>query len=339
MKLTLALLLVFSASLAQALQEVRNGGAGIVADGGFMTFYDAHIPVVPRALQPAEIPGFQYLLDQVQNMALVPDVHLTLINAILPTEDRGYFLMDQSKMDPKQMKQILEKYTQATPAAPNSLALLAVTSPFLTSTVLFPDFFLLKTDAERAAILLHESAWLFTDIDYQTMVLFEMAAQAYFEHGPTDPEIYYEFYYRLSKLFYGDDSGNIIRYACLEHDLKAKMLVSPGLPSGKVFLKDIYGQSFLKCIANATADNEDACNIAFRLDILAKVQKNSNLLFLKSLSQNDYFSFSLDFGGLSLADFNSNKLYVDFTNSAGSAPLSFFVYQLGSKWPVGTIFF
>jgi hypothetical protein len=264
---------------------------------------------------------------------------------VYPTLNRTYFRMDESKMDAQQMQEITHQYAELSGSSEKSVVLLAVTNPFIEATVLFPNFFKLKKESERAAILLHEAAWRNGRSDYTGIVQLEMAAQRYFETQGNDPANYFEFYSLLDKNFaVGMTPANFfLLQASLSHDLKSGFLNSAGLPKGQMYLRDLLGKTFLECRREGLKAEQD-CHAGLAMEFAMRSQKNPDHLLLKALTMIDMGgdeAFRLYNENLNqpvyLERKDSENITVDFVHPVPGAGLRFPLFRGGKE--IGSIAF
>lgn len=167
----------------QSTTRGQDGGGGgvIYRDGIYLTFNSAKIKVGAPLLE--EIPGMDLLLAVLDNnqKSLSSAVHGELISAIVPSESRRYFKIDQSQLENGTYQRLIAEYAKLlkNQVDPNNLALAAI--HIKEDTFLLPPFFQLK-QSEQAAILFHESLWIVKpDIEYDQLVRAEMTMQRHIE--------------------------------------------------------------------------------------------------------------------------------------------------------------
>lgn len=338
MKYLLSLFIFLQVSSAFSIREVGDGGGGVFIDGQYMTFYSAQIPLLLTPLEFQNIPGSTYLFQKIQDMAITPDTRRFLISKIYPTSYRHYYQVDESKLDPKQLKMLIKKYADLTQTPASSLVIFAMTDSQNASTALLPSFFKLKKDSERAAILLHEGMWLTgKNASYEKIVQVELAAQAYFEKGDTDTETYFNFYSVLARLLYRStyDVKRLLVYASVPQDLKKNHLTSVDLGSGKIYLKDFFGKSYLECMGNAVSERTRfECNNEWAIDLLQRSHSKPDFLMLKVLAeyylQSDVMTEILALDNQTIITFQDlgrlSDVYIDF-NQATSPEYSYPIYR------------
>lgn len=344
MKQILFLTLLLMGNGSFAWQEVQNGGGGVLTNGNYMTFYSAHIPVVTTPLSPSEIPGMAFLVNKIMHMPLAPRDQKELLQLIFPTDGRVYFKMDESKMSSEDMKEIVKQYSQLTSIPESSVVVFAVTNRSVAGTVFFPAFYKLQKESERAAMLLHESAWLSTSFDYRDMVQFEMVVQAYFESGDNDLANFREFYRLLGQVIRPGYTANLLlMFASIKHDVDVGLLQSHGLPKGQVYFKDLFGQKFIDCLKDKQ-ESETACEEKLAVDMLLDSSQNPKHLFANvfadELMNTGGFCFLKpdlleDIVGQNALD----KTYVDFNDHSNEDKLWFRVYTKDVKEALGYIQF
>jgi hypothetical protein len=319
MKSILIFFIFLNLSLASAIREVGDGAGGVSANGSYVTFFSAHVPVIPTPLAAKEVPGLNYLLGQVQAMALMPARRQELVSFIYPTSRRQYFKGDESKMDSKQMQTLVDQYSKLTGLPQKSLTIFALTDHSTSNTVLLPNYYKLKKNTELAALLLHEAAWLNGTNNYTNVLGMELAAQAYFEDGGKDPSIYYHFYDMLTHVFGTSErtgGAQTLAHACITHDLQTtNALQSPGLPPGNIYLKDLFGESYFNCIRNSGFVK--SCDSDLSMSLITRAEKNPEFLLFRFLSEYylqhlSTFSFG-DTISLSLTSSEIQNVYIDFS--------------------------
>lgn len=178
--------------------DVQNGGGGVVKDGHYMTFASAQIPIKDQPEQAADIPGMKLLIGQISALKFTSFAKNTLLNTIYPVQERSYYKVDASHYDETVRAKIISNYKKLMSLDPNdNIVLFAVTDVKTHTTFLLPEFYQLK-EVEQAAILLHESSWIFDPAQsYNHIVALEMSAQAYFEQ-PQNAQLTFNFYRNLS---------------------------------------------------------------------------------------------------------------------------------------------
>jgi hypothetical protein len=317
MKHVLILFVFLYVSTTFGIREVGDGAGGVFSNGAYLTFSSAQVPVIPTPLAASEVPGMEYLVQQVQKMDLTPTTRQQFMSLIYPTTKRLYFQSDDSKLDSPQMQSLVEKYASLTNVPQKSVVIFALTDRFTSSTVLLPSFYKLQKDSERAALLLHEAAWLNGPSSYKDVVQTEMATQAYFEKGELDPQVYYHFYDMLKQFFDGPvQHARILAYACITHDSKARLLQSDGLSPGQIYLKDLLGPNYIHCVAHSRTGLQN-CDADLSMSLITRSEQNPDFLLLRFLSE--YYLQHLD--GFKVLDNarqtldripSPEQLYIDF---------------------------
>lgn len=239
------LILIFVMSMvgfnAFAFREVRNGGGGVKIDGRYLTFQSAKIPVTARAEKAMDIPGLQYLINKISTFPCDETMQGNLILNIWATSTRKYYRVPNSAVDPIERAKIIAEYSDLMNIPKENVALFAITSPSARATLLLPEFYEL-TEKEQAAILLHESMWIWKpNSTYRAVVSVEQTAQAYFETN--SPENFYNFAYAIGWLA---NSPRFPVAAAIGYDLTQNKLGPTALVKRRVPLKYLLGAQFLK---------------------------------------------------------------------------------------------
>ena len=325
-------------------QELPNAGGGIKANGGYLTFYSAKVPVVPTELMAAEIPGMKYLTDQIMSWPMSAKNRYHMLSLVYPTQMRSYYKLDQSKLSAEQLSTLLKEYSHLAGVPESSLVLFAVTSPSQQITALFPTFYELKKETEQAALLLHEASWIGVSQLYSDVVRFEMAAQAYFENAE-NPDNYYRFFSAFDRVFKTGGMEDTLLPASLRFDLKSGQL------QGQMLLKDILGRDYLQCLSHdksrRLSEIQSACNPALAMEILKISQAKSQSLFFRAFAERPLiitsvppviFSTDTDFD-ISWNKVDIDDVYVDFTKERGEYSMSFPLRSKKSKALLGYVGF
>jgi hypothetical protein len=171
------------------LSREGNGGAVIAKEGQYMTFFSAG--KIKVLYQPEsglsdglkQISGLQKLVDFTNNLEVLSLADRgELLRAIMPTEKRRYYNVDDQWLNSNEAKRILNEYRQLK-GIDEELYLGALTDTFTGRTFLLPSFHRLATESQKAAILFHEAYWiLHPEATYQEVINTEMAFQAYLEN-------------------------------------------------------------------------------------------------------------------------------------------------------------
>lgn len=224
-----------------AFREVRNGGGGVQVDGRYLTFQSAKIPVTAPAEKALDIPGLQFLVNKINTLPVDETTKGNLILNIWATSSRKYYKVENSAVDPVERAAIIAEYSKLMKIPADNVALFAITSPEANATLLLPEFYQL-TRAEQAAILLHESLWIWKpNSTYHEVVSVEQAAQAYFEKRT--PTSFYDFVYNLGRVA---KSPRFAVAAALGFDLAENKLGATAALKKRVPLKDLFGALFVK---------------------------------------------------------------------------------------------
>lgn len=220
------------------------------------------IPTKPLKLD--EIPGMRLLVNTMHSMPIYKGEKASFINAILPAEKRTYYRGEDDFLPPNQRQRLIKKYAAILKVPESNIVLFAVTDPKIGRTVLFPNFFKLKSEMAQAALLFHESAWLIGTAGHQTykkVVSAEVALQNYLKN-PNDGEAYYDFYDRMSQLIsYKNlelgvyDPGptelrylHIIMPAALAFDRTHNPALFNNPDKTSISFKKIVGEDYLKLV-------------------------------------------------------------------------------------------
>lgn len=239
--------IVFSISILSlshetlAFREVRNGGGGVHMDGRYLTFQSAKIPVTATPEKPMSIPGLKYLVEKITDLPIDDTMRGNLILNIWATSSRKYFKVSHETVDSAERARIIAEYSKLMNIPANNVALFAITSPEANATLLLPEFYQLTT-REQAAILLHESMWIWKpDSSYQSVVAVEQAAQAYFEKQTS--ETFYNFVYQIGEI---TRSPRFVLAAALAFDLQKNRMGPIAITKRRIPLKYLIGAKFIK---------------------------------------------------------------------------------------------
>lgn len=242
-KIVLLIMSLLCAFSAIAGGEVQNGGGGWASDGQYMTFYSAKIPAEKRALDRYQIPGMDYLIQRISALEISERNRAKLLEAIYPIRERVYYSVSAKKFTPEIKEDLLKKYAQLMGISESNVALFAITDGKSGETFLLPEFYQLTT-VEQAAILFHESLWIFrNELTYEQVIAAEQDVQAFFE-DESSPENVYRFYSQLSFLL---DDSNVGFMATLRFDL-SKNALSPFLHSQQLDIRKLLGPNFVNCL-------------------------------------------------------------------------------------------
>ncbi|NUN06174.1 MAG: hypothetical protein HUU57_10475 [Bdellovibrio sp.] len=262
-----------------AAREVQNGGGGWMSDGEYKTFYSAEIPVTRKPLEINEIPGLSFLLKKVVDLHISENHRAKLLDKILPTSKRIYYRVNADRLDAEKYQELISKYSAVMGVAKENLTIFATTDAKSAETFLLPDFYKL-TELELAVVLLHESAWMLDPLlDYQGVVTFEQATQAFFEDGTTAQNVH-SFYRQLSLLL---KDPRVALLPTLQFDIDA------GVLPARLVLKDVFGESYLTCLASPVLDAMDMlyhsqnCARTLQSQILKLSLKHPSSLFFAAL--------------------------------------------------------
>ena len=211
-------------------------------------------PITQPPLQKDQIPGMNLLVKTIQAMPIHDDEKNKLLAAVLPSKERPYYRLGSDFLDPAERSALIKKYAELLGIPEAQVTLFAVTNPLFQRTVLFPEFYDLKSERSQAALLFHESLWLLGVTDYNTIVQAEAALQNYLEN-PNDPEIYFNFYYQLSRFFSFSDvppyrriarsTVHVLVMAALQFDRTHGPAASSNSDKNIVALKTLVGADFI----------------------------------------------------------------------------------------------
>lgn len=344
MKYFLSLVVFLAATNGLGWQELPNAGGGIKANGGYLTFYSAKVPVVPTELMASEIPGMSYLTEQIMQWPMPAKNRQRMLSLVYPTQMRSYYQLDQSKLSAEQLSTLLKEYSKLAGVPESSLVLFAVTSPSQQITALFPTFYELKKETEQAALLLHEASWIGISQLYSDVVRFEMAAQAYFENGE-NPDNYYRFFSAFDRVFKTGEMEDTLLSASLRFDLKTGQL------QGEMPLKEILGRDYLECLSHdkgrGLAEVQFGCNPALAMEIVKMSRARPQSLFFRAFAERPLiipsyppviFSTDTEFN-ISWHKLNIDDVYVDFTQERGEYSMTFPLRSKRSKALLGYVGF
>ena len=164
--------------------EGVGGGAGVKKNGVYKTFYSAGLYVEPTYVDAEEIPGLSETIESISNMEFLSiSTKALLINALVPGENRQYFIAKPEGLTKEIHTKLLEEFSKATGENPDNINLFGLTDKKQRITYLLPDFFQLETLNERQAALLHEALWIARpNFKYSDIIQTEMAFQAILEN-------------------------------------------------------------------------------------------------------------------------------------------------------------
>lgn len=327
--------LYFQVSVAGT--DIQNGGGGVKINGKVMTFHEAQINL-DSSLK--EIPGLESLQNEIRLLDVSVAQKNIFFENIYPSKGRQYFKLKKSKISAKLYKKLIEEYSILFNIDPSKLVLFAITDYDSHSTILLDEFFEL-TLAEQSALLLHEAAWLISPgITYQEVLTLE---SSYLDYVKNKSDIHNknEFYFMLSELLHDPQ-------VALIHSLKADLLDLGLIKEGSDFslrvpLKDVFGESFVRCYLSYEAlriseDDEakigEECsrNIRFNTDVvtfkwLNNLLKNHDLghhylvgnlklpqeLWSRSL-KSEYFEKMMNYIYINFSDRNEFQYDIYFDN-------------------------
>jgi hypothetical protein len=346
-KISLIFILSLLGLNASAFREVRNGGGGVKIDGRYLTFQSAKIPVTATAEKPMAIPGLQYLITRISNLPVDDTMKGQLILNIWATSARKYYRVPNSAVDPLERAKIVAEYSELMKIPADSVALFAITSPEANATLLLPEFFELR-EPEQAAILLHESLWIWKPHStYHSVVAVEQSAQAYFESRTS--QNFYNFVYQIGQIA---NSPRFAISAALNYDLAQNKMGPTAVIKKRVPLRDLLGANFIKgLLTRVDAPLNESKLPEFAASAISEAANDSI-----SYPENTFYFALLDFlqtgGFISLSGFipleettlmappsellrnkifrsqeeitdYMNQLYLDFSKSSNLEPLRY----------------
>jgi hypothetical protein len=203
-------------------------------------------PITRPPLQGDQIPGMDLLVTTIRAMPIHDEEKNKLLSVVLPSKERPYYRLGTDFLDPAERSGLIKKYSELLSIPKDQVTLFAVTNSALRRTVLFPEFYDLKSERAQAALLFHESLWILGVPDYYTIVQAEAALQNYLEH-PEDPEVYFNFYYQVSRLFSSGDGppNNRITRSTAHVLVMAALEFDRTHGSNIVALKTLVGTDFI----------------------------------------------------------------------------------------------
>lgn len=189
-----------------------------------------------------------------------------------PSPKRKYFRAKDGAEFAKVKEKLIIEYSEVTHIPPEHLVLFAITDPVTSATLLLPEFYHLS-EVEQAAILFHESLWAGGyDLNYESVIIAEQAAQAYFVN-PKDKEIYYRFFSTLNNIL----PQRLGRYALLYAVIKFE------LDNKKMPFVDMVGKGIA-----GTDDPYYDYQSALAVQVMNKLNENPQSLFWRAML--DYVS-------------------------------------------------
>jgi hypothetical protein len=218
------------------------------------------------ALSAEQLPGMTLLIKTVQAMPIDNDEKAEMLAAVQPSAKRPYYRMDESFLDPAQRAALIKEYATLLNIPESQVTLFAVTSPPVHRTVLFPEFFNLKSETAQAALLFHESLWAMGAKDYGRVVQAEGAMQNYLDH-PDDPDAYFNFYHTLWQFYYWSGPENLMNRAFVHVLLPPSLQYdrTHGSNSTSIPLEKVFGSDFLTgWLTDPQFANQDSWNIKLR---------------------------------------------------------------------------
>jgi hypothetical protein len=214
----LILTIMMLASIQTYAGQDGGGGGVIKRDGMYLTFGSAKVKVGYLGMQ--QVPGLDLLISvlEANHRGIPAEFQGLLLNAVLPSNERRYFKIDQSQLNIATYTKLIAEYSKLlkNQIDPNALDLAAIT--IQNDTFLLPPFFQLKP-AEQAAILFHESIWIIKpDIQYDELVSAEVTMQNHIEQFGTNSVYDLELLLVIGQIF---NSPSVVFAAALNEDIKA----------------------------------------------------------------------------------------------------------------------
>lgn len=293
---SLVILSTLSAPAVGANKEVGNGGAGVVHNGQYLTFYSAGLYVEPinQAQMPFQLPALSKLLNYI---ASVPYVGLQskrlLLEAIQATNARQYMLATPGRLTPQIKARLLAEFKRVTGVDPTNMDLFALTDTNQKITYLLPGFEKLNL-ADQMAILFHEAYWiLHPNATYNEVVKAEMAFQAALSR-PNDPAIVYDF------VKYVGDTKETLETR-LQWELAAGNLDGFVNAKGQFKLGQLLGAEYIACRKSLSEadyvtwaqyntslrgalDKYDICGVFFRGHLSNLIAKYPKSMILRNIA-------------------------------------------------------
>ena len=230
-------------------QEAGNGGAGVVKNGVYMTFYSAGMYVEPDLYaDPYQtVPCLKTLVDYISQYPYFSmNTRSRLLNAILPTANRRYLIARPDLLTSDQMQRLLAEFQRVTGQDPANLKLYALTDTAQNITFIMPDFFNLQTDSQKEAALMHEAAWILDpNSTYNDIVKTEMAFQASLEN-PSNYAAVFDFVSRVTT------DANDLNSVALSMDLKSGALTGLVDSKNTISFLDLFGKEYFDCLGGDT---------------------------------------------------------------------------------------
>ncbi len=287
MNLLIAIFMMASApAFAVTGSEGGNGGAGVVKNGVYMTFYTAGLYVEPEISTVGsfeQIPVIGDLFDYIAGLELIDaKVRTDFLNAILPTPSRQYHIASPKELTPEIYNRLMQEYQRVTGVDPTHLQLFALTDIPQKTTYLLPGFNRLSHN-DQMAILFHEAYWIVRPSStYNDAINAEMAFQAVLTQ-PNDYAAAYDFVTRIGA------SHLKGVYALAKWDLAQGNLTGFVNERGDFPLAQFYGQEFLNCMMPLLKVNDSgaisSCDVYFRKNINSLRVRYPRSMILKKVSE------------------------------------------------------
>lgn len=256
--------------------EVGNGAGGINdSKVGYMTFYSANVPVEIFPEEAPAIPGLQFLAQKIAKMPLPTSCTALMYLNTYPSPKRRYFRAKDGEEFDKAKKKLIRQYSAITHIPSEHLVLFAITDPATSTTLLLPEFYHLS-EVEQAAILFHESLWAGGyGLSYETVIMAEQAAQAYFLNS-NDKETYYRFFATLNNVLPAHLGRYALLYAAINFELNNKKMpflemVGPGIGNTTASFYDYRGALTVQ-VMNKLNENPQSMFWRAMLDYVSKSQ-------------------------------------------------------------------
>lgn len=301
MKSTLILIFLFmftSIPIYSIDNDKDNGGGGINKNGRYMTFYSAGLYVVPKEESALFVPSLKETIDLIKNIpALSKQRKAHYLNALIQTQNREYFKVDQEYFSEEIRKRLISEYVRVTGASKENLVLFAITDTNSNRTYLFPEFYTLN-ETEQMTILFHESYWIVNAVtaQYASIIEAEMTMQAYIENPEDTKNL-------LQLLKTIGTEKDILSYAIItdKNSYNLTRLLLGGLLSGGIFsdhyikVIELIGPNLHECYLGSREEEfKTRCLSLWMNRIYELKQQYPNSMFI-NLIENFNITYALYF--------------------------------------------
>lgn len=312
----MALLLCLNANAVELQGQEGNGGAGVVVDGKYQTFYSAGIYTSKIPERTRNIPGIEKLLKEISGFpGLSTTVKSKWIKNVLPTTNRKYYKVLESQINDEAVDDLVGKYKKAVGnQVSNPIGIFAITDKETRTTALLPGFYKL-TQFEQMAILFHEAYWLvFPEDSYIDVINAEITAQEYFETKDSLSGL------EFLKVIKAQDQS--LFYAS-EYDLKTGRL-GDLIRDAKIGVFDFFGESYIECLKGIKKFSQSVDEMhdknTPRIDVCKQFVLEEH--YLKSLRYKDSlllyllpaFEYELAIGDYTYKDGRASNYYENVIN-------------------------